>query len=158
MNKKRILILLITIIIVIFVIILFTLTTKNNTESNATCTEKNFFSTSFLASYSPIDEKRYILMSSEKEYTENVHDLLTEDIKDELDFEKYDYLIYFMDDQYGCEREKILKCVKTTKRGLIMEFENQEIDKECDAIFFDAYVIRLEKDKYDDQIEIGVVK
>lgn len=157
MNKKKSLLVLIAIIIVVFLIVIFSLTTKNNTVNNGKCVNDSFFSVSYSLTYYPNSALRYIFISSEEEYDNNA-DLLSEDVKSKLDFKRNDYLIYFMDEQYGCAPSEVLSCVKMTKKGLIMTFEKNNVDESCDAIFSYAYVISLEKGKYDKNIEVGVAK
>ena len=93
-----------------------------------------------------------MFVTNEKEFDKETR--LDEKDKKNLDFEKYDYLIYFIGPQSGCDREKRLNCIEYEDDGIKLNFDHNNIDDKCDVIYHDAFIIELEKNKYDKNMTI----
>ena len=72
----------------------------------------------------------------------------------ELDIEKNDYIIYFLNPQAGCDREMRLNCVTFEKNKLTLNMTKFEVDPTCDRVINDSLVIELEKGKFNKDVEI----
>ena len=86
-------------------------------------------------------------------YQSNVSEVNKKDKKN-LNFEEHDYLVYFIEPQSGCDRKKRLNCIEYNDTGIKLKFENNAVDETCDAIYHDAFIIELEKNKYDKNLTV----
>ena len=151
-EKKRVLVLIILSISFLIIGIIARINSikeLSEKEEPAKCNEKSYH----LVSYSYIEEKeKSIFITSEKEFDKEKR--LNKKDKKYLNFEEYDYLIYFIEPQNGCDREKRLKCVEYNDSGIKLNFEYNYIDDKCEVIFHDALIVELEKNKYDKSITV----
>ena len=150
-DYKRVLVLIILIIafLAIGIIARFnSINELNKVEENVKCNETSYHLITYLYQEDKGNEKTFL--TSEKDYDNDTR--LKEKYKKNLDFEKHDYLVYFMSSQNGCEREKKLKCIEYEDKGIKLNFEHFIIDKTCDTIYYDAFIVELEKNKYDKNI------
>lgn len=124
----------------------------NKKEEAVKCNSKSYH----LVTYSYQDEheskEQKVFVSNEKEFDKETR--LDEKDKKNLNFEKYDYLIYFIGPQVGCDREKRLNCIEYEEDGIKLNFDHNNIDDKCEVIYHDAFIIELEKNKYDKNLTI----
>lgn len=148
-NTLIIIILSICFLIIGLVVRFSTLKEDSTIKSNDTCHTSSYY----LLNYSYEEEKeKTIFLTNEKDYDKETR--FSTDDKKKLDFEKYDYLVYFLDAQGGCDRKQRLTCVEYNAKGIVLNFEYFDIDESCDAIYYDAFIIELEKGKYDENINV----
>ncbi|MBQ7105409.1 MAG: hypothetical protein IJN90_06085 [Bacilli bacterium] len=126
---------------------------EENVKENKKCDEKNFFLGDYSYDYDLEKEDNYFLVTSKKEYQAK-KELVEFSDEEKLDFENHDYLIYILPAQHGCDRSYRLNCFEQRDKEVYLNFDKNEADQMCDAIFFDSIIIELEKDKYDNKLEV----
>lgn len=124
---------------------------KTETTKNK-CDDKNFFIGSY-SSEKLKDKENYYILKTKKDY-EAKKDIIKFNDTEKLDFENYDYLVFFVPTQLGCNRTYQLKCFEQKENEIYLNFEKNEVDEYCDAIFFDSIIVELQKDKYNNETKI----
>lgn len=95
------------------------------------------------------DKKPILLTEIDDFYAEMNSFEISDDIESTLNFDTYDYLIYFKNDDKNCSRTKYLTNYTLNNNNLIIEFTNSEFNNsKCNQEVFYAYGIPLEKNKF----------
>ena len=128
---------------------------KMKKEIGLICHEDKYSLISYINDYVPKEDKPYLFISSQKDL-EQLNDIFTTDDINILDIEKYDYLIYFFQPQHGCDRNIRLNCVEYDQKGINLKLDSYNINQACDAIFHDSIVVEIEKNKYDNNLEVTI--
>lgn len=121
------------------------------------CREDTYTLASYTQGYNPEEKEKQIFISNQKDTDKLMGILSTDDISS-LDTEKYDYLIYFLNEHHGCDRVERLNCIEYDKEGITLKISAYKIDTTCDITFTDSFIIELDKDKYDKDLKVEVVK
>lgn len=127
--------------------------TKMKDNLPLVCREDVFEVFSYSHGYNPNEQKNYLFISTQSD-VDGLLNIFTPTAMQELDIEKNDYIIYFLNPQAGCDREMRLNCVTFGKNKLTLNMTKFEVDPTCDRVINDSLVIELEKGKFNKDVEI----
>ena len=152
MGNRKFLIFGFIFILVITGVILY-IATKMKDNLPLVCREDTFEVFSYSHGYNPKEKGNYLFISTQSD-VDGLLNVFTPETMKELEIEKHDYIIYFINSQSGCDREIRLNCVTYEKNKLTLNMSKYQADPTCDRIINDSLVIELEKGKFDKNIKI----